>query len=254
VTGTQGYYVARTMHALELVAFGPQSAPGVADALRVVERTARRLLHRLVDEEYVTYQARTASRGCRRYALSLRLLTVAGQALQRAELPRVAAPFVTLLHEQTGHAAHLLVPSYDGVLCLAHAQAGAQAVPAIRELAPCHCTAGGKALLSERPQWCDAVLGGKLEAFTPRTETDACALRRQLSETAVRGYAIEAGEHKPDQHGLAAVVRTPTGEAVAAIAATTTGVLDVTLGARDVTRTAAAVSASLASEARACGP
>jgi DNA-binding IclR family transcriptional regulator len=169
VTTTEAYYGARTMQALEVLAFEPRSAPQVAGALRVGSRTVRRLLHRLVDEEYVTYENAPAGRGGRRYALSLRVLALAGHALQLAELPRVAAPFVTLLHEQTGHAAHLLVPSYDSVLCLAHAQAGARAVPAIRELAPCHCTAGGKALLSERLRWRDAVLGGALEAFTPLT-------------------------------------------------------------------------------------
>ena len=254
MTATDSYYVARTMQALELLAFEPLSATQVADSLRVVSRTARRLLHRLVDEEYVTCENRPASLGGRQYALSLRLLALAGQALQRAEVPRVGAPFVSELHEQTGHAAHLLVPSYDSVLCLAHAQDGARAVPALRELAPCHCTAGGKALLSERPRWRDAILRGHLEAFTPHTTTDPSALRRQLDETAIRGYAIEAGEHRPDQHGLAAVVRTQTGEAVSAIAVTTTCSLDVTVVARDVTRTAAAVSASLASEVRDCRP
>ena len=247
MTATESYHVARTMQALELLAFEPQSATQVAGRLHVVSRTARRLLTRLVDEEYVICQNAPAALGGRRYALSLRLLALAGQALQRAEVPRVAAPFVTELHEQTGYAAHLLVPSYDSVLCLAHAQDGAQAVPVLRELAPCHCTAGGKALLSERPRWRDATLRGSLEAFTPHTTSDPSALRRQLDEIAVRGYAIEAGEHTPDQDGVAAVVRTEAGEAVAAIAVTATRGLDVSAAARHVTRTAAAVSTCLAS-------
>jgi len=148
-------------------------------------------------------------------------MRLAGQALQRAELPRVAAPLVSQLHQQTGHTAHLVIPSYDSVLCLAHAEDGREAVPALRELAPCHATAGGKALLSERRRWREAILNGTLEAVTAHTETHPDALRRELADTVARGYAIEAGEHTPGQDGVAAVVRTQTGEAVAAIAVTT---------------------------------
>jgi len=247
MTATDGYYVARTMRALELLALEPRSAPQVADELKVDPRTARRLLQRLADAEYVTRHDGPGRAG-RRYALSMRLLALAGHALQRAELPRIAAPFVTLLHEQTGHVADLFVPSYDGVLSLAHAHDGIQAVPAVRELVPCHCSAAGKALLSERPQWREAVLSGKLEALTPRTATDASALRREFAETAIRGYAIEAGEHKPDEHGVAAVVRAQTHEAIAAIAVTTTAPLDIAATATQVVRTAGSVSRLLASD------
>src|SRR4051812_31765697 len=172
------------MQTLELLAFDARSATEVADAVHVVSRTARRLLRRLVDEEYVCCEDRPASLGGRRYTLSLRLLALAGQALARAELPRVAAPFISELHEQTGHTAHLVIPSYDSVLCLAHADNGIEVLPALRERAPCHCTAGGKALLAERLRWQSAVLSGTLEGFTAHTETDPDALRRELSETA----------------------------------------------------------------------
>jgi DNA-binding IclR family transcriptional regulator len=247
VTTTEAYYGARTMQALELLAFEPRSATQVAASLRVVPRTARRLLRRLVDEEYVICSASANVRG-RQYALSMRLLALAGQALERADLPRVAAPIVSQLHEETGYTAHLLVPSYDCVLCVAHAEDGADAVPALRELAPCHCTAGGKALLSERPRWRDAILSGTLQAVTACTETDPEALRRELRQTAVRGYAIEASEHKPGQRGVAALVRTETREALAAVAVTTTRDLDAAAAARRVTAAATAVSAGLGCE------
>ena len=246
MSATDSYYVARTMQTVELLAFDARSATEVADALHVVARTARRLLRRLVDEEYASCDDRPASLGGRRYTLSLRLLALAGHALARTELPRVAAPFISELHGQTGHTAHLVIPSYDRVLCLAHADNGIEALPAVRELAPCHCTAGGKALLAERLRWQRAVLSGTLEAFTAHTETDPEVLHRELSEIAVRGYAIEADEYRTGRHGVAAVVRTETGEAVASIALTAAGALDSTTAARHVIRIAAGVSSQLA--------
>jgi DNA-binding IclR family transcriptional regulator len=82
--------------------FGPLSAPQLAAAMQISDRTARRMLWRLADEEYVTQLDEPR----RRYTLTLRLAAVAGHALERSEPARVAVPFVALLHTQTGFAAH----------------------------------------------------------------------------------------------------------------------------------------------------
>jgi predicted ArsR family transcriptional regulator len=75
VAPTEAYFVARTVHALERLAFGPVSVPELADYLQVHPRTARRLMRRLLDEHYVTRPP-----GARRYQLTPRLLAVAAQA------------------------------------------------------------------------------------------------------------------------------------------------------------------------------
>lgn len=94
---------------------------------------------------------------------------------------------------------------------------------------PCHCTAAGKALLSERPRWSDSVLSRPLSPSTPRSTTDPTTLRNELVDVRARGYAIEDAEHRPRERGVAAVVRTPTGEAAAALA--TTGMAPIDLDA-----------------------
>src|SRR5690349_4795944 len=112
----EAFYVARTLQALEVLAFQPLSAPQLAAALQVHPRTARRLLTRLLEEGYVT----RSDDARRLYAPTMRIVALAGQVVEHAELPRAAVPYVARLHELTGATAHLAVPSYRSALCLVH--------------------------------------------------------------------------------------------------------------------------------------
>jgi len=215
----EAWFVTRTMRALEVLAFQPRSAPQVAEALQVHPRTARRLLNRLLEEGYLT---RTED-ARRLYSPTMRIVALAGQVVERSELSRAAAPIVARLHERTGRAAHLMVPSYRSALCLVHSANGAAIRPQLRELVPCHCTAAGKALLGEREPWRESVLGAPLERHTERTITDPDALRAELEAAALRGYATELGEYQPGVSAVAAPVFSPAGEAVAALGATSAG-------------------------------
>jgi DNA-binding IclR family transcriptional regulator len=201
---------------MELLAVQPRSAPELADALGVHVRTARRVLKRLESEGYVKV---TEDRR-RRYRPTMRVVALAGQVVERAELTGVAVPYVAALREELGQDCHLCVPSHLFALCLVHAPAGSTETPRphLRELVPCHCTAAGKALLAWRRPWREAVLTQRLESFTERTTVGPESLRRELDRTVVRGYAVEDREFDPDTRGLAAPVFSDDGEAVAALA------------------------------------
>jgi DNA-binding IclR family transcriptional regulator len=214
MTAPESWFATRTMGAIELVAFGPRSAPEVADGLQVHPRTARRLLNRLVADGYLT-----RSEGERRiYAPTMRLVALAGQIVEHCELTQVAVPHVERLHARTGAAAHLEVPSYRSVLCLVHKAGDATARPQLRELVPCHCTAAGKTLLAYRERWRESVLGRPLERHTDRTLVDPAGLMREAAKIRERGFAIEDREYQPGVRSIAAPVYDGTGEAVAALA------------------------------------
>jgi DNA-binding IclR family transcriptional regulator len=151
----------------------------------------------------------------------MRVVALAGQVVERAELTRVAVPHVAALREEVGRGCHLCVPSYLSALCLVHdaGDVGSGARPHLRELVPCHCTAAGKALLAWRDGWREAVLAEALESFTDRTTTGPESLRRELGRTVARGYAVEDREYEPDTRGLAAPVFDKGGDAAAALAA-----------------------------------
>lgn len=233
------YFISRTVEALEVLSLGPASAPEMARALQVHPRTARRMLARLVDEGYAV--KRGDRRG--RYELTMHLVAVAGQALARATLPKVAAPLLGRLHDDTGLSAHVLVPSYDSALCVAHHDGSSGPTPPRpRELILCHCTAGGKALLANRDRWRQSLLRRPLTAATPRTETDPRRLAQVLAGVREQGYATEHGEYRPDMHAVAAPVWTESGAAVAAVTVCATEYFEVPAAAANVIATAAAIS------------
>jgi DNA-binding IclR family transcriptional regulator len=215
MSAPEAWHVTRTLRAMELLAVRPRSAPELADALGVHVRTARRVLKRLDSEGYV---ALTDDRR-RRYRPTMRVVALAGQVVERAELPMTALPHVTALREQVGESCHLCVPSHLFALCLVHDEAGGACCrPHLRELVPCHCTAAGKALLAWRDQWREAVLAQPLTSYTERTSVGPESLRRELARTVARGYSVEDREYEPATRGLAAPVFAETGEAVAALA------------------------------------
>jgi len=216
VSAPEAWHVTRTLRAMELLAVAPRSAPELADGLGVHVRTARRVLKRLESEGYVALSDDRR----RRYRPTMRVVALAGQVVERAELTQVAVPHVAALREELGRGCHLCVPSYLSALCLVHdaGEVGSGARPHLRELVPCHCTAAGKALLAWREGWREAVLGEPLESFTDRTTTGPESLRRELGRTVARGYAVEDREYEPDTRGLGAPVFDKGGEAVAALA------------------------------------
>ena len=213
MTATESWFASRTMGAIELLAFGPRSAPQVAEGLQVHPRTARRLLNRLAADGYVV----RSDDKRRTYAPTMRLVALAGQIVDRSALPRVATGEVERLQLQSGAAAHLEVPSYRSVLCLVHKSGEQAARPQLRELTPCHCSAAGKVLLAYRASWRESVLSRPLERHTDRTVVDAGALVREASRTRDRGYAVADREFGPDLRSIAAPVFDATGEAVAAL-------------------------------------
>jgi DNA-binding IclR family transcriptional regulator len=203
------------MQALELLAFGPLSAPQLAAALDAHPRTARRLLTRLEHEGYLT-----RSHDSRRlYTPTMRIVAIASQVVDHAELPRFAVPYVHRLRALLSADAHLVIPSYRSVVCLVHAAGdGSSTTRGLRELVPAHATAGGKVLLGWRDVWRESVLETPLERVTDRTVTDVEALRRELAEARERGHAVESDESAAGARSVAAPVLVD-GEAIAAIAA-----------------------------------
>lgn len=215
----EAWPVARTMRALEVLAFQPLSAPQVAEALAIHPRTARRLLNRLRDEGYLS----RSDDARRLYAPTMRLVALAGQVAERARLAGEAEVLVRRLCERPGVQAHLAIPSYRSTLCVVHGEGGGPVELRIGELVPCHCSALGKALLGHRQAWRDSVLRSPLRPCTPVTLTDPAVLREDAEAVRARGYAIENGEHRTGMRGVAAPVFAPDGEAIAALGVSTGG-------------------------------
>jgi DNA-binding IclR family transcriptional regulator len=203
-SGKEAWHVVRTLRALELLALEPRSAPELADGLGVHVRTARRILRRLEGEGY----AALGGGRSRRYRSTMRIVALAGQVVERADLTRAAVPHVKALQDEVGEDCHLCVPSYLSAFCLVNVprRQGSRCRPQLRELVPCHCTASGKALLAWRDAWREAVLEQPLRSFTDRTVTGPEWFRRELDRTRARGFAVEDREFDADTRGVAVPV------------------------------------------------
>lgn len=208
----ESHFVARTMQALELLALHPLSAPQVAEALDIHPRTARRLLTRLTEDGWLSRSDDTR----RVYAPTLRIASLAGHVVERCAVANAARPYVRGLQQEFGAASHLMVPSYRWVLCILHA-VGGEPRAGLHELAPCHATAAGKALMAWRPSWRESVLETPLERSTRRTVIDPQALREAADRAREQGYAVEDGEWRQGLRTVAAAVFGGTGDAVAAL-------------------------------------
>jgi DNA-binding IclR family transcriptional regulator len=235
------FFVTRTLQAIEVLAFQPSSAPEVAEALRVDARTARRLLNRLAEDGWVV---RIEGR-VRRYTLSLRLVAIASQFLARTPLTQAASSIVSSLHDQTGGVAHVMVPSYRSVLCLAHRAGDSGSKPQTGELIPAHAAAAGKVLLAHRVPWRDSVLERPLERVTELTLVDPDAVRAECEATVERGFAFEDGEYGAGLQTIAVPVATD-GEVMAAIGIAGPPELDVASQLDVVSRAAHALVGKLA--------
>jgi DNA-binding IclR family transcriptional regulator len=80
----------------------------------------RRILARLAYEDYVTRLP-----GPRRgYTLTVRLSALGARALVNADVPAIGGPVAERLHSGADLAAHLVVPSYDCVICIVPTRSG----------------------------------------------------------------------------------------------------------------------------------
>ena len=171
---------ARALRALEVVAFHPASAPGLAATMGIHDRTARRLLQTLEDEGYLQ-RGHGSYRQRHVYSPTPRLVALAGQLAVRLPLVTRGDRVVGELHQQTGLDAYLVIPSYGDVIVLA--RAGDQA-PAQWSLLPATDSAGGNVLLAYRQSWRDDQ--------RPDDESSTSRLDLEARATEVRhlGYAV----------------------------------------------------------------
>jgi DNA-binding IclR family transcriptional regulator len=247
-------FAIRTLRALEVLAFTPTTASGIADSLLIHPRRARRLLSQLERDGWLSYRQGPDERI---YTPTLRFVALAAEIGARAPLATMTSPSLERLHAATERPAMLTIPGYRGTVCVARCVGEHGAQPAVAAVAPAHCTAPGKVLLAYRDAWRRSVLATQLERCTERSLTDPTTLERELDRVRYHGYALEDGEHLDGVRGVAAPVVGPDGPVLAAIsvvscdsAALDREVDEVRAAARQASETVAAAVERYALEPR----
>jgi DNA-binding IclR family transcriptional regulator len=194
-----------------------EGEPTLAELVRAVglnKTTTFRLLTALEAEGLVE---RGALDG---YRLGPELAALGSRALGASDLREAARAELVALARATRETAHLEVRVGAETLILDEAMGGHRVgtTPSVGTRWPAHATSTGKVLLAAlEPRDLEAFLAAPLPALTPRTLTDAAALRRELARVRERGYATGIEELEPGFMAVAVPVRARDGQVVAAL-------------------------------------
>ncbi len=154
------------------------------------------------------------------YHIGLRLWEVAALAPRGVGLRRAAMPFLEDLYEATHENVHLAVRDGLDVVYIERIS-GRSAVVVRSEIGarwPLHATGVGLVLLAHGgPALLEEACARPLAAFTRFTVTDPARLRRMLAEVRRGGCAVSGRQITEDAVSVAAPVRDPRGEVVAAV-------------------------------------
>ncbi|MGY0489277.1 IclR family transcriptional regulator [Streptomyces sp. WG-D5] len=154
------------------------------------------------------------------YHVGLRLWEIAALAPRGLGLRQAALPFLEDLYEATHENVHLAVRDGEEVVYIERLS-GRSAVGVHSRVGarwPLHATGVGLVLLAHGgPELQDRCARGELRAFTPYTVTDPGRLRRMLADVRRAGVAVSDRQITDDALSVAAPVRGPRGDVVAAV-------------------------------------
>lgn len=204
--------MARGLKILDLLAAADDTVgiTEIAEYLGMDKSSISRVMQTLAYYGYAEQDAST-----RRYRLGPQVVVLGQALLNRMPLRDQARPFLQQLVDRTGECAHLGVLAQNQVLYLDQVESSAtlRVNTRIGTLAPLHCTALGKALIS----FSHLDLPEQLNPFTSRTITNADVLRLHLEQTRQQGYAIDDEEYNYDVRCVAAPVYNHDNKIVGAI-------------------------------------
>jgi IclR family pca regulon transcriptional regulator len=186
----------------------------IAKRVSLPRATVRRSLITLATLGYVETDGR-------HFTLTPKVLALGNSYLMSSPLPRAAQPLLERLAMTTRESCWAAILDEDDVLLVAGARTNwlLSAGHSVGSRLPAFCTALGRVLLAGNP---DERLNAFLarlapQAFTPRTVTEAAAIRRAILTARQEGFAISDGEVETGLCSIAVPVIDPRGRTVAAL-------------------------------------
>jgi DNA-binding IclR family transcriptional regulator len=155
-----------------------------------------------------------------RYRIGMRLWQLGSLAPEARALRDVALPFLYDLLEVTHEVAHLVVRDGDKALYLERLMARPEVHVRSRvaRKLPLHATGPGKVLLAHAPdEIVSVVLAGPLPRLARNTITDSEGLQAVLAGIRESGYCLSREETTDGASSVAAPIRGPGGDVVAAL-------------------------------------
>lgn len=181
--------------------------------------TISRLVRYLCSRGYLIFLERQA-----RYGLGFAAVHLGQRAMAQFDLVEVSVPVLERLSKRTGET--VILTGYQEtarrVVCLEQipsTRGGLRVFETVGAAFPLHAGASSKAVLGRFPeQKLEALLAAPLPRVNPEVEISAASLRRDVTATRKRGYAISFEETYPGVTGVAAALTDPQGHPIGSIA------------------------------------
>lgn len=181
--------------------------------------SAYRILKTLVNLGYIFYEPVTE-----KYKPTLKLSALGGQILENYDLKSQVHPYLLEVSKEIGHTCHLVILDGDMGVYLDKIEVeeyGIKLFSTPGKRVPLHCTAVGKVLLSSMSEEKRRdILSKGLPEFTPNTITDLGKMEQCLQQVLNQGFAVDNEEITRGITCVAAPIRNPVGEVLAAISIT----------------------------------
>jgi DNA-binding IclR family transcriptional regulator len=237
----------RAMRVLRFLAGQPDPVPldRIMRACELPRSTTYHLLNAMIEEGFVVHLADE-----HRYGLGLAAFELGSGYARQEPLQRLARRPLAALVDHVGHSAHLAVLHGREVLYVVEERAPGRP-PLVTDVGvrlPAQLTASGRAILAQLPAPQVRALYSQPSDFVDRHglgPSTLSALRRLLTDTRQRGYAVEDGEVTPGLASVAVAVADHNQHPVAAVAVTypdTVDVADRGERAAEVTATATSIT------------
>lgn len=155
------------------------------------------------------------------YHLTLRMFSIGSRSLSHIDLVSTAKPFAKRLAEELGETVHMGILQDDFAVYVLKEESiyTLRMYSQVGKTIPLYCTAIGKIFLSEmnESELEEYLDTHSLRPFTPKSIKTREELKKELSLTKHRGWAMDDEEHEMTIKCIGAPVRDYTGKVVAAI-------------------------------------
>ncbi|MFY0543886.1 IclR family transcriptional regulator [Brevibacillus sp. H7] len=185
----------------------------IATKLNMNPSTVHHLLHTLCEEGMLIKDTQ------KKYRLGWKLLEWGNRVMYQKDILSQAFPLVEGLIRRFNGTVHIGMFDQGEVVFVLKAtpKHAMEIATYVGSRKPAYCTSTGKIILSHNPSMVKATVAKGLLRRAPNTITSADKLKVELHEVQKRGYSISDNENELGLYGIAAPIRSYSGQTVAAL-------------------------------------
>lgn len=195
-----------------------QNGLSLAELTRELDLAKSSTYGLLLTLERLGYLHRNGSTG--RYMFGMKILSLANMAMNGLNLRKLSTPHIRALMNKTRLTVHLSIQEQNEAVIIE--KADSPYTPKVEtwvgKRMGIHCTAAGKALLSDWPEeLLDRLIRHGLPRYNDNTIISPKKLKKELDEVRKQGFSVDDEEETIGSRCIGAPIRDQSGRVVAAV-------------------------------------